>query len=98
MEYSQKRKIQTIKEGVFIRIKQLNNIDELISSDILSCEINGSNNTTFYKPHAHTSSRKQLIKEILLADKELINKEIEELQKKLEELTMGDIYDNETEC
>ena len=98
MEYSNKRKMQVIRELIYGKKNAIKNIDELLNSDNLSCEISGENNRTFYKPTNHISIIKNLIKEILLSDKEFIDQEIQELEKKLEQLKGEDIYISEDKC
>jgi hypothetical protein len=84
MEYTLKRKIQEIREQIAGRKKMLDNINDLLNSDNLTCQIEGSYNMSFHTPNKHLSLNKELIKKILSEDKEKIEKDLLDLGKKLE--------------
>lgn len=92
MDYSNKRKQQVFRELIYNKRNAIKNIDDLLNADNLSCQINGENNRSFHKPNNHMSFRKELIKDILTLDRNYILQEIQEIEKKLEELKEDDIY------
>lgn len=88
MDYSDKRKHEMINQMINSKKSIVNNINDLISSDKLTCVIEGHNNMSFHKPSNYPSSNKEIILNLLLIDKEKILKDIEELKKQLEELVV----------
>jgi hypothetical protein len=86
MEYNDKRKREVLRQELNGKKRAIENINNLLNSDKLTCEIKGFNNMSFYVPSVHMSIRKDLISKILLKDKELLEIDITQIEKQFEEL------------
>lgn len=88
MEYSPKRQFEILTQLLNSKKRMVQNIDDLLLSDSLSCSINGFNNMSFHKPSSYESYNKEIITKLLESDREKILIDLEGIQKQIEELVI----------
>lgn len=83
MDFKDKRDREILTQLINIKKRTIQNIDDLLLSDNLTCSIDGYNTMTFYKPSSYSSYNKELIIKLLMSDKERLFNELKELESKI---------------